>query len=198
VLEQFESFEQAWRSQDHRRSGDLERELDGLLKELDRERRRSRVVLTICGLYTLTSTIAIAVIFSQRAISIAEVWPAIGAQAIALVALSWLLRTRYLNTREADMRAAPVKEAASIALQATDSGIRGLKLAAIAMAAIVALTALAMANLYKSGKMDEKAISSLGAVLALVVVFNALALWLKMTRRHGPRRQRLRGILRDL
>lgn len=193
-----EQFQHAWRSQDHRRKGDLRQELDSLLIEINRERRRSRIVLAICGAYTVGTTIAIGIIFSQRPAPVSEVWPLVVAQLAAIVVLGGLLRSRYLEERAGAGQGASVKETLMLALRSTESEMRSAKLVGISMAAVVTLSVVGMANLYQSGKMDEKAISSLGSVLALIVAFNALLLWRKLTQRYGPRRQRLRAILYDL
>jgi hypothetical protein len=195
VLEQ---FEQAWRSQDHRKKDNLQEELSALISQLDRERKRSRIILGICGTYTIITTIVIATVLAQRQTSLGEVGPLLAAQCIAIVVLASLVRTRLAKDRETSAKTAEVREAATKALRSTHSGIRTVKLVAISMAAILLLSMAALPSLYSSGKMDDRALSSLISLFALVAIFNASILWLKWTRKLRPRRDRLSEIVRDL
>jgi hypothetical protein len=195
VLEQ---FEQAWRLQDHRRKDTLQQQMNALLAELERERRRSRIVLAICGTYTIVTTIAIAVILTRRSAPLVEVWPALGTQFIAIVVLAWLTRRRLADEREAALKTAHVRDAAALALRSTHNGIRTTRLLAIAMAAMVLLTAVALSTLYTSGKVDERALSALVPLILLVALFNGLVLWRKWTLKLRPRREQLSRTVRDL
>ena len=194
-----EQFEQAWRSQDHRKKGrNLQQEIDGLLHALERERRRSRIILSICGAYTIVTTIAISFLFARHPSSLSQMWPAMAGQVIAVIMLAWLARMNFKRSVDAALIGAPIRETTSAALQATNAEIKAVKLWAVAMLAILALSALAIATLHASGKIDQRGLSSIRSLFLLVAVFNAVFLWLKWTRKLRPRRRRLDEIFRDL
>lgn len=194
-----EPFEQAWRSQDHRKKGrNLQQEIDTLLHALERERRRSLIIHRIFGLYTIVTTIAISFLFASRPSSLAQMWPAIAGQVIALITLAWLVRMNLKRGFDVSSKGASIRQTTSAALQTTNAQIKAVKLWAVAMLAILVLTALAMARLHTEGKIDQRGPSSLWALLALVVVFNGFFLWLKWIRKLRPRRRRLDEIFRDL
>jgi hypothetical protein len=192
-----EGFERAWRSQDHRKKGNLETEIRTLLTQLESERKRSRIVLTTCGVYTLVSIIGIGIMSGKRSILMEEVWPALVAQVLALIVLAIALRAQF--SREGSVRhTASIHELTQSGLKQTHASIRTLKLLAIAMALMVGLLALAMAALAESGKMDARAIQSMTAVLILIVAFNAVFMLLKWRRKLKPRRDRLEQTMRDM
>jgi hypothetical protein len=195
VLEQ---FEQAWRLQDHRKKDTLQQQMNAVLAELARERRRSRIVLAICGTYTILTTIAVTIILTQRHVPFHEVWPQLAAQCIAVLVLAWLVRKRLEEERESSVNTARVREAAAAALRCTHAGIRTMKLVVIAMAAMLLLIALALWNLHGNGKVDERALSALIPVILLISLFNGLLLWRRWTRKLRPRREQLSKMVRDL
>jgi hypothetical protein len=166
-----------------------------LLTALDRERKRSRFVLTLCGVYTLVSLIGSALIYSTHDVALLELWPVVVAQVVALTVLAYLVRTRFLR-RNAET--VSVRDAAASALAETRSGMKTVKLIVVAMAAMLALLATAVISLSKSGKMDGQSVWSFTAVCLLVVVFNGTVLLLKWKRKLRPRRDRLSEIVRDL
>jgi hypothetical protein len=190
-----DSFEKAWRSQSHGKKANVHTEIQNLLLALDRERKQSRIILTICAAYTLISLIGTAFIFSRNDFPVSEVWPVIAAQVLAFVVLAHLVRTRLLRRRPST---ASVRDSTASALKETESEISSLKLFASAMAAMVVLLALAVAALFESGKMDARSVSSFAPVVLLIVIFNACFLWLKWKRKLRPRLDRLTRIMRDL
>jgi hypothetical protein len=194
----FEKFEQAWRTHDHGRKDNLQQELAAFLRELDNERRRNRIVLSLCGAYTLVTTIALVLIFSRRHVQLSEVWPLVAAQSIAFVALAWLTRMRLAKEREISANTSPVRDATAAALRSTEQGIRSVKLTAFSMLAILGLSAVALSSLYSSGKVDGRALSSLIPLFALIAIFNGSILWLKWTRKLRPRRERLSEMAGEL
>lgn len=192
VLEQ---FEHAWRSRNHEKKDTLHTEIQTLLTRLDRERRRSRVILTICSVYSLVSLIGAGFILSTRDVRFSETWPLVLAQSLALLVLAYLVRTRFVRS---EREPTSVRDAAASALAHTRSGIATLKLIAIAMGAMMTLLTVAVAALSSSGKMDAQSVSSFAAVCLLIVIFNASIFWLKWRRILRPRQDRLNAILRDL
>lgn len=193
-----ESFEQAWRTQDHRKKDTMQNEMTALLTELGRERRRGRLVLTLCGAYTAAATIVIAWVFSRREISPAEVWPLLLAQFTAIAVLAWIGRKRLADFRDSRARTASVQEAASRALRATNTEIRTSGVTAVAMTIMAVLLALSIAGLYSSGKMDDRAVSAMVPLVLLILAFNLLVLWRRWTQKLRPRRERLSQIAHDL
>jgi hypothetical protein len=142
VLEQ---FEQAWRSHRHEKKDTLHTEIQTLLTALDRERKRSRVILTICSVYTLVSLIGTAIVFSgSRDVPLSEVWPLVVGQALAFAVLAYLVRARFLRNQP---NPTSVRDTAESALAETRSGIANLKLVAIAMGCILALLGIAVSVL---------------------------------------------------
>ena len=192
VLEQFES---AWRSQRHEKGNTLHTEIQTLLTALDRERKRSRGILAICGVYTLITLVGSVFLFSTREVAVSEIWPVAAAQALAVVVLAYLVRTRFFG---APREPTSVREAAASALAETQSGIGQLKLTAIAIAAMLALLAIAVLSLSESGKMDGQSVSSFAAVCLVIALFNGMYLLLKWKRQLRPRRDRLSQIVREL
>jgi uncharacterized membrane protein YfcA len=193
-----EKFEQAWRLQDHGKKDTLQQQMNTLLAQLERERRRSRIVLTICGTYTILTTVAITIILTQRDVPFKEVWPAFGAQCVAIAVLAWVGRKRLEEERESASKTASVRDAAAAALRSTNTDIRTARLVAMAMTAMLVLMVLALRTLYTSGKIDERALSGLIPLILLIAVFNGLVLWRRWTRKFRPRRDRLSRMLRDL
>jgi hypothetical protein len=190
-----DSFEKAWRSQSHGKRDNLHTEIQNLLVALDRERKRSRIILTICAIYALISLIGAAFALSRHDVSASEAWPLMTAQVLAVIVLAYLVRTRFLR-REAST--ASVRDATELALNQTKSEISSVKLLAIVMGVMVPLLALASVALFESGKMDARSLSSFGSVVLMIVIFNACVLWLKWKRKLRPRRDRLNSIKRDL
>ena len=192
-----EPFERAWRSQDHRKKGTLETEIQTLLTQLASERKRSRIVLTACGVYTLISMVAVGILSATRNVAMEEVWPAVLAQVFALVVLAWTLRAQF--SREAHVEtAASIRDLTRSGLRQTQSSIRTLKTLALAMVMMVGLLALAMASLGESGKMDARAIQSMTGLIVFIVVVNGALMLLKWQRRLKPRRDRLEQIMGEL
>src|SRR5688500_14123232 len=106
VLEQ---FEHTWRSRTHEKKDTLHTEIQTLLTTLNRERKRSRVILTICSVYTLVSLIGSGIILSKREVSFSEVWPVAVAQGLAVIVLGYLVRPRFLRSESSP---ASVRDAA--------------------------------------------------------------------------------------
>jgi hypothetical protein len=192
-----DAFERAWRSQDHRKKGNLETEIQTLLTQLESERKRSRIVLTTCGVYTLISIVAIGIMSGKRSLVVEEVWPAIVAQVFALIILTMALRAQFSRERHGG-QVASIHELTRSGLRQTQSSIRTLKLLSVAMAAMIGLLSLAMAALARSGKMDGRAIQSMTSLLLLIVVFNGALMLLKWRHKLKPRRDRLEQMMRDM
>jgi cation transport ATPase len=192
VLEQ---FEKAWRSHRHEKRDTLHTEIQTLLTALDRERKRSRTILTICAMYTLASLIGSAFIFSSRDVPVSEVWPVAVAQVLAFSVLAYAIRSRFSRNRP---ESTSVRDAAVSALAETRAGIGTLKLIAISMGGILVLLAIAVMALLDSGKMNAQAVTSFASVCLLIVIFNGSLLTLKWKTKLRPRRDRLSEIVRDL
>jgi uncharacterized membrane protein len=190
-----DSFEKAWRSQTHGKKENVHTEIENLLAALDRERKQSRTILTICASYTLVSLIGGAFVFSRNSAPVSEVWPLIAAQVLALLVLAQLVRTRLLKRHPST---ASVRDSTAAALHEMRSEISSLKLFAVAMAAMLVLLALAVSALFESGKMDARSVSSFASVVLMIVIFNGCYLWLKWKRKLQPRRNRLARIMKDL
>jgi peptidoglycan/LPS O-acetylase OafA/YrhL len=192
-----EGFERAWRSQDHRKKGNLATEIQALLMQLETERKRNRIVLTTCGAYTLMSIVGIGILSGTRELVVEEVWPALAAQVFALVVLAVALRAQFSRNRPADATGS-IRELTRCGLRQTQSSMRTLRLLAVAMVVMVGFLGLAMASLAESGKMDARAIRSMTGLLVVIIAVNAMLMLWKWRRRLQPRRDRLEQIMRDM
>jgi hypothetical protein len=192
-----EAFERAWRSQDHRRKGNLDTEIQTLLTQMEGERKRNRLVLTTCGAYTFISLVAMGVMSATRELVVQEVWPALVAQVFALIVLVVALRAQF--SREGQVEGtASLRELTRFGLRQTQSSMRTSRLLAVAMVIMVGFLALAMASLADSGKMDARAIRSMTFLLVVIVAVNGGLMLLKWRRRLQPRKDRLEQIMRDV
>jgi hypothetical protein len=192
VLEQ---FEHAWRSQRHEGKATLHTEMQILFTALDRERKRSRAILVSCLGYTLVSILAVGVISSRREVHLSEIWPAAAAQTVALIALAYLVRKRFQDSRTIP---ASVKETTELALNETRSAVSSLKFIAVSMGVILALVGVSVVSLSASGKMDGRSISSFLTLCLIIATFNGVILWWRYRIKLRPRLDRLNSILRDL
>jgi hypothetical protein len=190
-----DSFEKAWRTQNHEKRKNVHTEIHDLLLELDRERKRGKFILALCSTYTLISLIVIAFVLSRGDVPFSEAWPLITAQVLATAVLAYLAPGRFFGREPST---ASVREATVSALKTTNTEISSVKLVAVAISVMMILLAFAVVALSDSGKMDARSVSSFGAVVLMIATFNGCYLWLKWKRKLKPRRDRLSSIMRDL
>jgi hypothetical protein len=191
-----EKYRHAWAAQREKHSESFRLELERMAAKLDRSYRRERAILATCSLNTgIATALLIWVLFRQVSLNWSEVFPMVAIQIAGIAGLVILVRRHLQRRRAREWSAAPVREAARRALMDLQGEVRNMKLLLAAGLVIIPLLAIAVSQLYSSGKMNEQAVSGFGMLCTVVIAINALVMTTNYRRRLRPQRKRLKQIL---
>jgi hypothetical protein len=191
-----EGMEQAWKSQGFR---EMHGEVEEVIHRMGRSHRRQQAVMTVCVLLTLASTLVVGLTLSRPRVPGSDnLWLLLGMQAIAIMAMAWLVKMRARRQRSFVRWGMPVREAVTTALRDMQGQIREMKFAAGAGCLLLALGAFAVGDLYDSGKMNAQAVTSFATLVFVIVATNAVVLTHRYRHTLRPQSDRLRRILAEL
>jgi hypothetical protein len=192
-----EEYQSAWNA-----SGEvkpLPRELEGLIRSLTKSERRGRIMLGMCGFYTVAAfAFDIWYVTSGRTIAWNEVMPVFALQVFLAFALAMLIRRRGQRQRALETSGRSLLDAARAGLSHVRSEIRDTRLLALAAAVAVPVLAFVVSQLMASGKMSGQAAWGFGLFCLTVIGLNAAYQTLRYRRTLAPRRVRLEQIVASL
>jgi hypothetical protein len=193
-----DDYTTAWRTQPVNAAGDARTATLQVVAQMERSRRRERLLLGLFGVNTLAATIIVIAAAFLRRPNVAAFLPLVGAQLCLMLTLGLLVRRHRRRARLTQLNTASVKHAAACMLADITAQIFNIRLLAATAAIVLMLLAVTAHTLHAAGKMDEKAVVSYTILCLVIVGTNAAIQGWRYRYVLRPGRARVMRILKEL